>query len=138
MKLDITNAKLDEVTGFLDFGDAFSIQNKARFLRVYEKTCDKVEAMDSIGFSAKTLEAHLALDKGFKAAFDNVEAVQLAKVEAVLYQRSLQDTGDAARAKWLAARAPEKYGPKMEKEGDRKPSKLDDLLKKMVKEGNGK
>lgn len=129
-ELDLSSAKLHPVTGFLEIpGNAFSSEQKGRFLRIYEDTGDKVRAMDSIGYSDKHLKAHLLVDKAFKAAYDNVEAIQLAKVEAVLYQRSLQDRGDAARNKWLAARCPEKYAVKPEpsKPGAKR-TKLDDLL----------
>jgi len=138
MKLDISNAKVHPVSGFLDFGDAFSPEHKSRFIRVYTDTSDAVKAMDSIGYKKSVLEAHLTLDKAFKAAFDEAQATQLARVEGKLFQKALQENGDVARAKFLAARCPERYGressPK-EGKGGKRESPLDSLLKRMAKEG---
>lgn len=113
--LDLTFAKPHPVTGFLDIpGDAFSNEQKCRFLNIFEKTGDAVKAMDGTGYSRRVLDAHLTADKAFAEALSEVRSIHRAKMEAALFQRGLQDTGDAARTKWLEANWPEKYGKKQD------------------------
>lgn len=110
--LDVSRARVCELTGFLEFkGDTFTPKNKSTFLSRMERTGDEVDAMDAgAGYDQLLLDAHLKLDTAFALAYKNTRHRMVKKMEGVMYRAALDVENKTDRAKWLAANCPEKYG----------------------------